>query len=245
VSCDEIRGLLSAHADGELDLLRAVEVERHLEACAACAEAMDGLRALSDALKDPALYHQPPIGLRERVRRSARPKVRLVTWRPIAAAVAAAALVGITAWAAVRGPAAPTRDNQLAREVVASHVRSLMLEEHQVDVKSSDQHKVKPWFLGKIDVAPEVKDLAAQGFPLKGGRLDYIDDRPAAALVYERNKHVINVLIWRTDGADQPPEHLDRQGYHLIRWTDNGRAFWVVSDLNPEELGEFTQLLRR
>lgn len=248
MTCEEVRGLLSPYADGELDLVRATEIERHLAECPACAEALERTRALSSALGDPALYHQAPPDLPGRVRASLSPAGgpgKRLAWRPIVAAVAAAVLVAVAVWGAVRGPAAPAGDELLAREVVASHVRSLMLERHEVDIPSSNQHEVKPWFIGKVDVAPEVKDLAAEGFPLVGGRLDYIDDRPAAALVYRRQKHVINVFIWRSDGKDRAPEALDRQGYHLVRWTDNGRSVWVVSDLNAQELREFAELLRR
>jgi len=248
VTCEEIRGLLSPYADGELDLVRAVEIERHLAECPACAAALERLRTLGGALGDPALYHQAPPDLHRRVRASVRraggPGNRL-PWRPVIAAAAAAALVAVAVWGAVRGPAAPPADELLAREVVASHVRSLMLDKHRVDVESSDQHTVKPWFIGKVDVAPEVKDLSAQGFPLVGGRLDYIDGRPAAALVYERNKHAINVFVWRGAGKDRPPEVLERQGYHLVRWADHERTFWVVSDLNEQELRQFAELLRR
>jgi anti-sigma factor RsiW len=117
--------------------------------------------------------------------------------------------------------------------------------DHLVDISSSDRHEVKPWFLGKVDFAPEVKDLKDQGFPLVGGRLDYIDDRPTAALVYRRDKHVINVFVWRTTDKDAAPEYLERQGYHLIRWTDKERTYCVVSELNEAELREFVDLLRR
>jgi anti-sigma factor RsiW len=131
----------------------------------------------------------------------------------------------------------------VAREVVAGHVRSLM-ENHLLDIESSDRHTVKPWFLGKVDVVSEVRDLADKGFRLVGGRLDYLDDRPAAALVYRHDKHVLNVFVWRSAGKDAAPVLLNRQGYHLIRWNENGRAFWVVSDLNEQDLREFVELLR-
>jgi anti-sigma factor RsiW len=246
VTCEEIRSLLSPYADGELDLVRGVEIERHLEGCPACAAALERTRSLSSALGNPALYYQAPPDLHRRVRAAVRraggPGNRLAG-RPLLAAAAAALLAAVALWSAVRGQPPPA-DEQLAQEVVASHVRSLMLERHRVDVESSDQHTVKPWFIGKVDVAPVVKDLSKEGFPLLGGRLDYLDGRPAAALVYERNKHAINVFVWQVAEKDRPPEVLERQGFHLIRWTDNGRTVWVVSDLNEEELRRFAGLLR-
>jgi anti-sigma factor RsiW len=249
VTCEEARGLLAPYADGELDLVRGLEVERHLEGCPGCMAALEGTRSLSRALADPALYYQATPDLQRRVRASVRRAAGLgdrPAWRPIVAAAAAVVLVAAALWLVVGSrPAPPPADELLAREVVSSHVRSLMLDRHRVDVESSDRHTVKPWFLGKVDVAPEVKDLSAEGFPLLGGRLDYLDGRPAAALVYARRKHIINVFVFRADGKDRPPEALERQGYHLVRWADNGRTVWVVSDLNATELRDFAELLRR
>jgi anti-sigma factor RsiW len=242
VTCDETRDLLSPYADGELDLVRAVEVERHLAGCPACAAALQGLRSLSARLADPALYHQPPAALAKRVRASLRP--RTLPWRPLLAAAAAALLAAAGLWAFVRGPSAPSAEELLVQEVVAGHVRSLMAE-HLVDIKAPDPHKIKPWFLGRVDVAPDVKELKEEQFPLVGGRLDYINERPTAALVYRRNDHFINVFVWREAGGDRPPVFRERQGYHLAHWRDNERAFWVVSDLNEAELRQFVELLRR
>jgi anti-sigma factor RsiW len=129
--------------------------------------------------------------------------------------------------------------------VVASHVRSLMAE-HLTDKPSGKNHEVKPWFQGKLDFTPPVWNLSDHGFMLKGGRLDYLGGRAAAALVYRRRLHTINLLIWRDPGAaDAAPEALTRQGYHLVRWAQGGLAFWAVSDLNAGELREFAELVRR
>jgi anti-sigma factor RsiW len=253
VTCDEIRGLLSPYADGELDLVRDLEIEQHLRECPLCAAAVERTRSLSNKLRDPALYHKPSADLHRRVHvalrqvRGGRERGRLVSlpWGWLGMVAAAAALVAVALWGALQGRSALSRDEMLEREVVAAHVRSVMLPSHTLDVESSDQHTVKPWFIGKVDVVPEVKDLTAQGFPLTGGRLEYIDDRPAAALVYTRAKHIINVFIWKTADKDHPPEFLERQGYHLIRWTDKERMFWVISDLNEKELRQFAELLRR
>jgi anti-sigma factor RsiW len=242
-----MRGLLFPYADGELDVVRAADIERHLEECPACAADLERTRALSAALSDPALYYQAPPDLASRVRavvRRAGGSRRRMAWRPVVAAAAAAALVAVTLWVVFSPPSNRSREEQLARAVVDSHVRSLM-EQHLLDKPSSNQHVVKPWFAGKVDVGPEVKDLADADFPLKGGRLDYFDGHPVAALVYQRNQHVINVFVWRSDAKDHAPEYLERQGYHMIRWTDKGRTVWVVSDLNAEELRHFADLLRQ
>jgi anti-sigma factor RsiW len=132
----------------------------------------------------------------------------------------------------------------LVREIVSSHVRSLMAS-HLTDVPSSDQHTVKPWFQGQLDFSPPVKDLSKEEFVLAGGRVDYISDRPIAALVYEHRKHVINLFIWpSTPDSATSPAALSRQGYHLIHWTEGGLTYWAVSDLNEKELDEFVQLVR-
>jgi anti-sigma factor RsiW len=253
VTCEEIRSLLSPYADGELDLVRSLEIEEHLRQCSVCARSVERIRSLSTMLGDPALYHKTPADLPRRVRaaleqasgRRERDRRVSVPWGWLGVAAASAALVAVALWGALQSRSALSDDELLARQVVAAHVRSVMLPAHTLDVESSDQHTVKPWFIGKVDIVPEVKNLTAEGFPLLGGRLEYLADRPAAALVYTRAKHVINVFIWRTADNDRPPELLERQGYHLIRWTDQERMFWVISDLNEKELREFVELLRR
>jgi anti-sigma factor RsiW len=245
-----MRGLLSPYTDAELDLVRELEIERHLQECPDCAAAVEKARSLSRRLGDPALYHEAPAGLHKRIRVSLRGtdggrgrKVSL-PWGWLSVAAATAALVAAVLWDAHQGQAPPVGDELLTRQVVAAHVRSLMLPSHKFDVKSSNQHEVKPWFSDKVDVVPEVKDLAPQDFPLLGGRLEYLDDRPTAALVYGHAKHIINVFVYKTQGKDRPPEVLQRQGYNLIRWTENERMFWVISDLNQKELLQFSELLR-
>ncbi len=134
------------------------------------------------------------------------------------------------------------RQDLVLDELVSSHIRSLMVE-HLVDVVSSDQHTVKPWFSGKVDFSPPVKDLSADGFPLVGGRVDYVGGRPVAVIVYKRRLHIINVFIWPSaNESGEGSRYLVRQGYRLRRWTHGGLTFWAVSDVNDADLDTLAQL---
>jgi anti-sigma factor RsiW len=237
MSCTEYRLLLNAHVDNELDLRTSLEVEGHLATCPGCAAACQALRALQEGLRGRASYFAPPPALEGRLRRALRPDRRR---RPVAAFAAAAALclvaaVGALTW---RPPGGALLD-----EVVAAHVRSLMAN-HLTDVASSDQHTVKPWFQGKLDFSLKVRDLSAQGFPLLGGRLDYLAGSPAAALVYRHDRHLVNLFIWPARDHGQSETQLSRRGYHLVRWVQDGMNCWAVSDLNEAQLLEFVRLLR-
>ncbi|HXZ89114.1 MAG TPA: anti-sigma factor [Candidatus Binataceae bacterium] len=250
MTCEEARPLLDAYIDGELELMLSFDIERHVRGCAACARAVGNIRALSGELSAGAAYYSAPPALAARVRAAIRneqraqgrallPLVRFnFRWVAGAAALLMAAIVG----SAVLVPR-PSPDDAIARAVVADHVRSLM-ENHLTDVLSSDQHTVKPWFDGRVDFAPPVEDFAARGFPLVGGRLDYLSDRAVAAVIYRRRKHVINLFVWPTPGArDTAMTTGVRQGYNLVHWTRAGLTYWVVSNLNGAELREFSEMV--
>jgi anti-sigma factor RsiW len=186
-----------------------------------------------------APYYVAPDRLRARVLAQttrSRFTSRALTW-----AAAAVLVVSVGAGIGLLRSGAPRGD--LAEEVVSSHVRSLMAD-HLFDVESTDRHTVKPWFLGKVDFAPIVVDLAPIGFPLVGGRLDYLGGRPAAALVYQRQKHTINVFVTsEPPGAPTPPYVRSIRGFHVHHWIRDGLSFWAISDLNDAELADFVRAL--
>ena len=242
---DEIRELLYAYADGELDLINAREIEQHLRTCEECRGAEKQIRALRQALTSDAPSYRAPAHLRRKIRAAVRREAKEKTFSPWLAfavgAACAAIAVAIVSFQTTR----VSREHAIVDQVVANHVRSL-LATHLVDIASSDQHTVKPWFDGKIDFAPDVHDFATSGFPLVGGRLDYLDEKTVVALVYQRNKHPINVFIMpATRNSDRSPTLSTRRGYNLFHWTRGGMEYWAISDLNEAELRQFIALLAR
>ncbi len=248
--CKDTQELLHGYIDGELDSFGIQEVERHLEGCEACSEACRRVRALRLLMQTSSLKFQPPAGLRHRIQSAVRSAEQVegrgwmsgpVLWRWLTVALSFASLAAVT-WIAFVSPRGPGED-LLAQEVVSSHVRSLMAG-HLTDIAASDQHAVKPWFNGKLDFSPVVKDFTAQGFILAGGRLDYLGETPAAAVIYRRRQHVINLFVWpAASGRATGMKTQSRRGYNLIHWTESGMTYWAVSDLNAGELREFARLV--
>jgi anti-sigma factor RsiW len=235
-ACPDKEALLHGLLDGELDAANAQACEAHLKACPACAQAFGELQALSARLSAPGVGYRAPAALRQRIEAMAAPRRRLRGAAPWALSGAFAAIAASLAIVTLQ-PATVALEDQL----VASHVRST-LASHLVDVETSDRHVVKPWFNGRVDFAPPVVELADRGYPLAGGRLDYIGSRVVAALVYRRNRHVINLFVWPSrPGASLPPVSDMRSGYSVAHWTRGGLEFWAVSDIEPRDLEAFHQ----
>ena len=278
-TCEDAQQWLDAYLDGELDPVHGLEMQRHLEGCAACAQNHQAQRALAAALSASLRYAAPDdlrgriaealraeagaasasspplrVGLRAGWRRFAQAAASVLTPHPAWGRLGALAIglvlfvAGLTAfWMTTRQGGSAAAHDLIVQEIIDSHIRSLMVN-HLADVVSTDRHTVKPWFNGKLDFSPTVADFDAQGFPLVGGRLDYLDEHPFAALVYRRNQHVINLFVrpsFSSVPADSGTETLTRQGYHLRHWTQAGMSYWAVSDLNEAELQQFAALVRR
>ncbi|MYN15983.1 anti-sigma factor [Rugamonas sp. FT107W] len=241
---------LSAYLDAELNAADRARVEAHLAGCGECAEALAQLQALRGRVAAEAQRHAAPEYLKHRIHAALRaeparkPARRAWPWAWInlglAAAMTAAFAVTLTLYLGQ-----PNADDRIEQELVASHFRSLM-PDHLADVASTDQHTVKPWFAGKLDYSPPVYDLAAQGYALIGGRLDYLQQRPVAALAYRHRLHIVNLYIWPDAGGHaSAPQASVRQGFHLLRWSQDGMRYSAVSDINPQDLAQFAALLRQ
>jgi anti-sigma factor RsiW len=239
VTCEYVEHQLDAYVDRGLDRDAAASVRDHLRECPDCRRHVAEREALSRLLRAVPPY-TAPARLRARVASQAT-RSRIVR-RLTVFATAAAVLLSVGAAVMLLSPAS-THD-EIVAEVVDNHVRSL-LADHLFDVESSDRHTVKPWFQGKLDFSPPVADLAPIGFPLLGGRLDYLNGRPAAALVYKRRQHTINLFASPADGGESREESARTvRGFHVHHWVRDGMSFWAVSDVNDAELSEFVRAQR-
>jgi anti-sigma factor RsiW len=255
MNCSEAEVLIHALIDGELDAGHARDVETHLAGCADCAGKLAAYRAMRDTMAESGLKEAAPARLRSRI------EAALPAPFPAAAPVAAprfnprrlnrrffvggfalgTALSGAVAASLVLGVFRGDQNQMLAGEVVSAHLRSLQ-PGHLTDVETSDQHTVKPWFNGKLDVAPPVIDLTAEGFTLIGGRLDDINGETVAAIVYRRRNHVINLFVTPGLAAERKGVSSEsRHGFGIRHWTEGGLDFWATSDVNSGELDEFCQ----
>ena len=244
---DRLQGLI----DGELDATHAVEVEAHVAGCPACADAYAQALELRSGLRSEGVRARAPdrlvVRLEAAVRAASAPvamprrQPRRFGWAVWGGGGAGLAVAACAIVAVAVVPMMQTA--QLEQELVASHVRS-QLAGHLIDVVTSDQHVVKPWFGGKLDFSPPVIDLAGQGFPIAGGRLDYIGKRTVAAIVYRRGRHVINLFVWPGRSAPGPAQAKPGDGYTLLHWTRGGMTFWAVSDVDDKALHAFERLLQ-
>jgi anti-sigma factor RsiW len=246
MNCQQAKPLIEPYADGELDATAILELEKHIHDCPACMAALRNVQSLKMALKQDTLFFAAPKELRRRVKAElhsqfgikSRWEFRNWNWLTAATTSLATACLSLLLTVTLTGPSA---QQQLTQEIVSSHIRSLMAS-HVLDVVSTDQHTVKPWFNGKLDFSPPVKDLASQDFRLIGGRLDYLGGHSVAALVFQRHKHLINLFIWPTQkNVSNPTLFTPIQGYNLINWSEADMTFWAVSDLNGKELMEFVK----
>jgi len=255
MNCAECEILLHALIDGELDAGHSRDVEAHVAGCAACAAKLKSFRALRNAMAGAELKEAAPAHLRSRIeavlplppaqasaqiiapRKFLQPSRRTFFGGFAVGSALSAALAASLVLAVVRND----QNQTVADEVVSAHIRSLQAG-HLMDVETSDQHTVKPWFNGRLDVSPPVIDLTAEGFTLLGGRLDYIDGEPVGSIIYRRRKHVINLFVAQRLGAKQPVAMTRTiQGYNVRHWSSEGLDFWAVSDLAGDELDEFVQ----
>ncbi len=249
--CDESEVMLHALIDGELDAGHARDVEAHVAGCAGCAEKFAAFRTMHDVMSAAPLKEIAPAHLRSRIDALlAAPEGRVVSMRQVLRPTRRSFFGGLAMGSALSGALAASlvftvmrgdQEQTIAEEVVSAHIRSLQAG-HLMDVETSDRHTVKPWFNGRVDVAPPVIDLTAESFTLLGGRLDYVDGEPVAAIVYQRRKHVINLFVAQHLGGKHPrPIAKSIQGYNCRHWTQNGLDLWAVSDIVGDELDEFVQ----
>jgi anti-sigma factor RsiW len=243
---DRAKHLLPAFADGQLNPVRRFLVGRHIARCTSCLTELEVMQTMRTAIRTNLTVHRAPPALAMRIAsalpREAPPPVRRAPLRQgFAGAAMAGGFAGVALTLAVM--AMTPRADTLAADVVADHVRSMMAD-HLTDVATSDRHTVKPWLSARLDLSPEVKDFVAEGYPLVGGRLDYVEGHRAAAIVYRRDRHVINLFAFVADDrTDAPPQQQSRDGFNIVRWRMGGVTYVAVSDVEAGQLLAFVRLV--
>jgi mycothiol system anti-sigma-R factor len=252
MDCDAVEAQVHGYIDDQLEPEAIGRIQGHLRGCPGCTQVYERQRAMSSVVRQHAHYHVAPKRLAESIRANLRATAiverppRRVAWGWFASGAAFACVATLALGLSLfqldpRGAGGPLN---LEQELLAAHIRSLMVG-HLTDVASSDQHTVKPWFNGKLDMSPPVVDLTAEGYPLIGGRLDYLDRRPVVALVYRHAQHPINLFVWPASEGKSDTAAFVRQGYNLLHWTAGGMTFWAVSDLNAGDLQGFETLIKQ
>jgi anti-sigma factor (TIGR02949 family) len=249
VNCDRAQTQLHAYFDGELDAVTSAAFETHLESCSECRSALDSEEALRASIAKANLYEKASASLHRAIAAKlpaapskpavvAQPAPSRWRWLALAASFLVIATLG---WQLFQHFAEPPRNSTVVVAALDAHLRSLQAG-HLADIQSTDQHTVKPWFDGKLDFAPPVRDFANDGFPLLGGRLDVLDGKTVAALVYGRRKHIINVFVSPADSSAHATRSGETQGYHWLAWRNGGFDFVAVSDVNSADLQQLSQL---
>jgi anti-sigma factor RsiW len=247
MTCREAGPLLDARLDNELDMASSASVDLHLSDCRACAAQYQALQNLHDEIVASDLAYPPGIALErklaDRFLREEKSPLRLGNWNwRNASVMGAVAIAAVVLFAFVPMLRVNSTD-AISAEILDNHLRALQTV-HQVDVPSSDQHTVKPWFQGKTSFSPPVPDLSQEDFVLVGGRLEVIHQQPAAAIVYRRRQHVIDLYVSPSTGADSKIELHELGGYHMLHWMQNNMSYWAVSDVDTSDLRTFADLIR-
>ena len=247
MSCELAHSTLHGYFDGELDAVRAAEFEQHLANCSECQGSLAAMKALRTSLRESELYERASAGLQERLVIKLDLNPRPKSWKLDFAfrrywMAAFATLAVVSALLLILG-SRRSESGRLSAELIDAHVRSLQ-PGHLMDVQSTDQHTVKPWFDGKIEFIPPVADYSAQGFPLIGGRLDFVDGHNVAALVYGRRKHFINLFVWPARNGEKVTDSSgSRRGYNWALWQSGDMDYSLVSDASPADLRELRELI--
>jgi len=243
---DEAAKLLAPYQDGELDLATCLKLEAHMAECAICQQQLAQEKEFIDLIQSETPRFTASPFLKTRIQaalREEKSSISKVSWWHFSAAWIYSGLAVATLVILAVGIFSTQGISELDQQAIANHVRSLQVN-HLMDVASTDQHTVKPWFAGKLDYSPQVVDLGPSGYPLIGGRLDVLDNRNVAAIIYQRRKHYINLFIWPANTNPLHKRIYNQNGYHALGWTKSGMNYLAVSELGEKEFGEFVQMIQ-